>query len=301
MKILIVDDSRAMQTIVRRGIEQLGYDDMDIRNADDGNQALDIIRKWEPNLVLSDWHMPEMTGIELLQSLNRQMLDTQIGFVTTETSDKRKQEALAAGAKFFVQKPFDYKTLHEAVLPLLQGNAEAEKALVDEEPEPEEKNHVKLPDLATFETILTHFSKSELLIDATDHLELKEYNFPCLLGLFEDSDSKMVCAVAILDLQATCIIGACVTSIPEDRVREAIEAKAVPKAMLANCNKVMEAISIALYNEQTMKHLKLRSINIMRKDVTSIQKLLKKPSEERIDLEVAVQGYGSGNFSIVAS
>ena len=301
MKILIVDDSHAMQTIVRRGIEQLGYDEMEMRSASDGKEALDLIRKWEPDLVLSDWHMPEMTGIELLKSLNRQMLSTQIGFVTTETSEKRKQEAISAGAKFFVQKPFNYKTLHEAVLPLLQGSAEAEKALEEEQAPEEESAVVKLPDLDAFENILTHFSKSELLVDTTEPMALKDYHFPCLLGLFEDLDSEAICAVAIMDLPATCIIGACVTSIPENRVREAIENKAIPKAILANCNKIIEAMSISLYNEKTMKPLKLRSINIMRRQAESIQKLLAKPENERIDLEVAVQGYGNGNFSMITS
>jgi CheY-like chemotaxis protein len=304
MKILIVDDSRAMQTIVRRGIEQLGYDDMEIRNANNGKEALDIIRIWEPHLVLCDWHMPEMTGFELLTALNRQMLSVQIGFVTTETSETRKQEALAAGAKFFVQKPFDYKTLHEAVLPILQGSTEGEKALEDNQPletTEEEPNHIALPNADTLNKILTHFSKAELLVEPTEKMVLKEYNFPCLLGLFEDPDTKKIRAVAIMDLNATCVLGACVTAIPNTRVREAIESRAVPKTILGNCNKHMAAFSTTLYDKHKLKKLNHRSINIMRRNVDTIEKLLAKPDDERIDVEVAVEGYGSGNLTIIAS
>ena len=303
MKILIVDDSRAMQTIVRRGIEQLGYDEMEMRKADNGKLALDIIRTWEPDLVLSDWHMPEMSGIELLKALNRQMLTTQIGFVTTETSPARKQEALEAGAKFFVQKPFDYHTLHEAVLPLLQGNSDGEAALSESQQatEQEEPNQVAITDVDTLSNILSHFSKAQLLVEETEPMALKEHDFPCLLGLFEYPETKKVRAVAIMNVNATCILGAAITAIPEERVRQAIQQKAVPKAMLGNCKKLMEAFASTLYDKETLKPMQLRSINIMRRNVDSIEKLLQKNVNERIDVEVAVQGYGSGNLTVLAS
>lgn len=301
MKILIVDDSRAMQTIVRRGIEQLGYDNMEIRNANNGKEALDIIRIWEPKLILCDWHMPEMNGLELLHSLNRQMLSVQIGFVTTETSEARKIEALSAGAKFFVQKPFDYKTLHEAVLPIIQGSSEGETALEEEQPEEHEANHISLPDSETLLTTLSKLSKIELFAEKTDKIQLKSHHFPCLIGLFEDAETKRVRAVAIMDVNATCILGACVTAIPAERVREAIKQKAVPKQMINNCKSIMDEFCSSLYDQEDLKPLKLRSINVMRKNVESIEKLLSKPAEKRIDIEVAVQGYGSGNLTIVAS
>ncbi|MFT6390247.1 MAG: DNA-binding response OmpR family regulator [Cellvibrionaceae bacterium] len=301
MKILIVDDSRAMQNIVRRGIEQLGYDNMEIRNANNGKEALDIIRVWEPKLILCDWHMPEMSGVELLHSLNRQMISAQIGFVTTETSEARKIEALSAGAKFFVQKPFDYKTLHEAVLPIIQGNSEGETALEEEQHEEHESNHIALPDRETLNTILSTLSKIKLFVEETDRIQLKDHHFPCLIGLFEDAVSKKVRAVAIMDLNGTCILGACVTAIPAERVKEIISQKAVPKQMINNCKSIMGEFCNSLYDQADLKPLKLRSINVMRKNVGSIEKLLSKPAEKRIDIEVAIQGYGSGNLTIVAS
>jgi len=66
MKILIVDDSRATQVIVRRVIEQLPYNSIAIANADNGKEGLEVIRTWEPDLIISDWHMPEMTVQESL-------------------------------------------------------------------------------------------------------------------------------------------------------------------------------------------------------------------------------------------
>jgi DNA-binding response OmpR family regulator len=301
MKVLIVDDSRAMQTIVRRGIEQLGYGDMEIRNANDGKEALDIIRTWEPDLVLSDWHMPEMSGLEMLHALNRQMLTAQVGFVTTETSEARKIEALSAGAKFFVQKPFTYKTLHEAVLPILQGSTEGEAALEETASENKVLSHITLPSQEKVSQLLNHFSKISLNLASANPLLLKEKDFPCLLGLFEDQIEKRIRAVAILDLPATCILGACVTEIAEDRVHECIRQRAVPKAIMGNCQKLMQALALILHDEKKSTPLKLRSINIMRKKVESVEVLLQKPKEERIDLNVLIPKYGSGKLTIVIS
>lgn len=301
MKVLIVDDSRAMQTIVRRGIEQLGYDDMEIRNADNGKEALEIIRVWEPTLVLSDWHMPEMTGLELLHALNRQMLEVQIGFVTTETSESRKIEALSAGAKFFVQKPFDQKTLHEAVLPILQGSSEGESALEEEQPEEYESNHLTLPKHDTVKSIIEEFSKIPLVIETTDDMHLKERHFPCLISLFEDIESQKIRAVAIMDLNATCILGASITAIPAERVREAINEKAIPKHIINNCRTIMENISATLNDQDDLQALSLRSINIMRHNVEGIENLLAKPADKKVGLEISNENYGEGKLTIVAS
>ena len=119
LRILIVDDSRAMQSIVRRGILAAGYSDLDIRTASDGVEALDIIRVWEPELVLSDWHMPNMNGLELLAALRREAFPVKIGFVTTEHEPERVKIALDAGAQFVVSKPFTNEELLKAVMPVL--------------------------------------------------------------------------------------------------------------------------------------------------------------------------------------
>jgi DNA-binding response OmpR family regulator len=306
MKVLIVDDSRAMQTIVRRGIEQLGYSDMETRKADDGMQALDIIREWEPDLVLSDWHMPEMSGLEMLHALNRQMLPVKVGFVTTETSESRKIEALSAGAKFFVQKPFTYKTLHEAVLPILQGSTEGEAALEQAEAHNKKQkapveSPISLPTVSKINQLLNHFSKTSVSVEPYSSLKLRDKDFPCLLGLFEDQKDKRMSAIAILDLSATCILGACLTDIAEDRVNEFLRQRAVPKAVMANCQKLMQATALLLQHKQSQTQLKLRSINILRKKVSSIETLMNKPDEDRIDLKVLIPKYGSGRLTLISS
>ena len=106
MKILVVDDSRAMRRIVSRTIRQAGFEDADIVEAETGKEGLAVIASEQPDLVLSDWHMPEMTGIEFLRALNDENITIPFGFVTAESTTEMVEEAAAAGAMFLIAKPF---------------------------------------------------------------------------------------------------------------------------------------------------------------------------------------------------
>ncbi len=105
MKVLVVDDSKVMRLIVMRTLRQAGFA-CDVTEAVDGKQALEVIRTAPPDLVLSDWNMPEMTGIELLETLRAEGSPVKVGFVTTEGTAQMRTRATAAGALFLIAKPF---------------------------------------------------------------------------------------------------------------------------------------------------------------------------------------------------
>ncbi len=107
MKILIVDDSKAMRMIVRRTLQQAGFEQGHVvTEATNGAEALTSIRSSRPDLVLSDWNMPEMSGIELLTALRSEGVNVKFGFVTSEGTERMRAEASAAGALFLISKPF---------------------------------------------------------------------------------------------------------------------------------------------------------------------------------------------------
>jgi two-component system chemotaxis response regulator CheY len=118
MKILIVDDSKAMRMIVRRTLRQAGFGDHSVIEANNGKEALDNIRQSPPDLVLSDWNMPEMTGIELLDTLRAEGQSVKFGFVTTERSPEMRLKASQSGAAFLIVKPFTPEDFKEALTPL---------------------------------------------------------------------------------------------------------------------------------------------------------------------------------------
>ena len=115
MKILVTDDSRVMRQIVIRTLRQAGYDDHDIVEAEDGADALAKVGSEQPDLVLSDWNMPNMTGIECLQALRSSGSDVPFGFVTSEGSQEMRDKAASAGALFLIAKPFTEDTFRDAL------------------------------------------------------------------------------------------------------------------------------------------------------------------------------------------
>lgn len=121
MDILLVDDSKTMRMLVQRAIRQAGYRTLSIGEAENGVQALESMQKEKPKLVLSDWNMPEMSGIELLQALRKAGNRTPFGFITSESSLEIKDIAISNGANFLLTKPFNPDDVQAALDPLLEG------------------------------------------------------------------------------------------------------------------------------------------------------------------------------------
>ncbi len=114
MKVLVVDDSMAMRMIVIKTAKKAGLSDYKFVQAADGLEALTAIRASKPDLVLSDWNMPNMTGIELLETLKEEGISVKFGFVTTEATTSMRLRARKAGALFLVAKPFTVETFEQA-------------------------------------------------------------------------------------------------------------------------------------------------------------------------------------------
>lgn len=121
MKILIVDDSKAMRMIIIRSLKKAGFGEHDFLEADCGLAAIDSIKKNQPNLVLSDWNMPEMDGIELLQTVRTMGNQVTFGFITSEGSEKTRTLAQESGADFLLTKPVTVEMIEDALTPILSG------------------------------------------------------------------------------------------------------------------------------------------------------------------------------------
>ncbi len=107
MKIaMVVDDSKIVRKVTQKILETIGYS---VVEAEDGKVALDVFAAHKPELIMLDWHMPEMNGLEFLQVLR----STEEGqkpiviFCTTVTDFSHIQQAMMAGANEYVMKPFD--------------------------------------------------------------------------------------------------------------------------------------------------------------------------------------------------
>lgn len=103
---LLVDDSRVVRKVARRIMESFGYE---CQEAEDGEKAFQACKTSLPDLIVLDWNMPVMSGIEFLEKVRQ--LDhgktSRIILCTTENDMKHIQRALKAGADEYIMKPFD--------------------------------------------------------------------------------------------------------------------------------------------------------------------------------------------------
>lgn len=122
MRILVVDDSRAMRMIVSRELRR-AVGDVDVLEAEDVSAAAGALTAEVVDLVLCDWNMPGATGLELLRWLRAQGWHGPFGFVTSEAGADIRRQALDAGASFVVTKPFKGDDLADAIAIATGGSA----------------------------------------------------------------------------------------------------------------------------------------------------------------------------------
>ena len=113
MSILIVDDYKTMLRIIRNLLKQLGFDNVD--EASDGATALQRLREKEFGLVISDWNMEPMTGLQLLKEVRADAKLAHIPFVmvTAESKTENVIAAKEAGVTNYIVKPFNAETLKQ--------------------------------------------------------------------------------------------------------------------------------------------------------------------------------------------
>ena len=298
MRVLIVDDSRAMQSIIKRSIQKAAFDGMEIKTASTGAEALDIIRIWHPDLVLTDWHMPEMDGLELMQRIEREMLDIKVGFITTENSPARIAEAQEAGAVFVVTKPFQDEELLALVRPVLENATPRPSA---SEPAPEPIKTFRMPTALSFAEIINDFSRQEVLVEETSPIAVTSKQLPCLVGLLDDGITDVVRAVCVLELSTACILGAAMKNIPAEEVRAAIAKKTIPSVILEGCESLLQAVSTTIHDTQDEHDLRLSSINVVPKIFPKLETIYAESRGGRADFEIGMVGYGEGLMTIITA
>jgi two-component system chemotaxis response regulator CheY len=111
MSVLIVDDFATMRRILRNILKQIGFHD--ISEAEDGKTALTELKKKKCDLILCDWNMPEMSGLELLNTMKSDdgLKGVPFVMVTAEAQKDNILEAIKAGVNSYVVKPFTAETI----------------------------------------------------------------------------------------------------------------------------------------------------------------------------------------------
>ena len=121
IKILVVDDFSTMRRIVKNILKQIGYTEID--EAEDGNGALAKLRQDKYDLIVSDWNMPNMTGLDLLKAIRADgaLNGIPVLMVTAEAKKENVVEAIKAGVNNYIVKPFTAEVLREKIEKIFDG------------------------------------------------------------------------------------------------------------------------------------------------------------------------------------
>ena len=121
MKVLAVDDSATMRRIIKNQLKQSGIEDID--EAENGREALTLLAKGSYDLLITDWNMPEMCGLDLVKEVRKTdaIKKLPILMITTVSAKEDIVTALKAGVNNYVVKPFDAPTLQAKVSALVNG------------------------------------------------------------------------------------------------------------------------------------------------------------------------------------
>lgn len=121
VRALIVDDSSVMRKIVERSLRQAGVEDLIVHEAGTGLDGLEVLRSNPVDLILSDINMPAMDGLEFVRQIRAQNLapGVPVVMITTESSEEHVKQAILAGARGYIRKPFTPEQVKERVLSLL--------------------------------------------------------------------------------------------------------------------------------------------------------------------------------------
>jgi two-component system chemotaxis response regulator CheY len=113
IKVLVVDDFATMRRIVKGVLKQLGFSE--IIEAEDGDVALKELKKENVGLIVSDWNMPNMTGLDLLKAVKEdtKLKDIPFLMVTAEGQKENVVQAVQAGVSNYIVKPFTPETFSE--------------------------------------------------------------------------------------------------------------------------------------------------------------------------------------------
>ncbi len=115
MRLLVVDDFSTMRRIIKNILRQIGFNN--IEEADDGTTAWEVLNKGGIDFVISDWNMPNMTGIELLRKVraSEEFSDLPFLMVTAEAQQENIIEAVQAKVSNYIVKPFTAETLKQKI------------------------------------------------------------------------------------------------------------------------------------------------------------------------------------------
>lgn len=219
MNVLIVDDSKAMQNIITKSMKSIGYTNETYDYANDGEEALRMIRNGSPDLVLCDMHMPKMTGIDLLRALRNENNRTRMVIVSIDDDPKTIANITALGGDAYLKKPFTSEQLFNTVSNLLGKKLEKQtKAIQD--------IATLIPCKPVLERVMSSLAASDVQFVESKFGEIDFDRSPFYGGTFQNEQGRIKLGM-FMDVLAANTLAAIINRKPLKQALEATQAKRI--------------------------------------------------------------------------
>lgn len=295
MKVLIVDDSKATLEIIRRAVESFPYRNFALQKTDNPVKALQIIGQWQPDIVLTDWNMPNITGLTLLKEIVKRQMGIHVGIITTMEDKELHQQALAEGASFVLTKPFTDQDLHNKLLPLTQ---ELEQSEIIQRPIAELEEGLALAKVTEITKTLQRIIDPKLTVKRIQPQEYDEDKVPCLLAMLADSDTQKIRALILLDIYAIRILATSDSNISREEIEQLLKTKVLTEALQSSCEKVINQLALNFVDYKTKLSLKVKSMSYLQTPVKKVESFYDVPETRRLDLCLKLDELAQGRIFI---
>ena len=296
MKVLIIDDSRAVQLIIKRALEKGNIQNLETKLADSGSQALKILESWHPDLVLSDLHMPKMSGVEFLTEVNRQMLKLNVGLITTETDQSRIDHVKKCGVKFVLNKPFNDAELLQKTKLFLPQKAFEQIAIKEAQKEQAKKalTGMTLPTEAEIEDALAETFFRDVKVQLKPYEKYEEHHYPYLLGMMTAEGKDQVKAICILKQPAIKQISKAFSSLHPGAVN-------TPQERAVLCDHFFRILESFVIPNETREAMMFKKSNLITKPFTKITDFYATKGDKKRDYFVEIKGFDAFVVTLIAA
>lgn len=286
-KFLIVDDSRAIQSIIKRVIESCNYPKLEIQSASDAEAAMDILEKFKPDLIITDWHMHKISGLEFCQHVSQTYGgNIPIGFVTTESSQEKIELAYQSGAKFVINKPFQDVDLRVQLARFVPLDGAVESSTI-----PDELRN-------TMDTLSTLLKGEPFTFEPCPPLVLADFSENNFLGLFgENGKTPPVNALAIMDMGAVGMLWG-INNNQQSMILSVIKNGTASNDQLEEARKFMDEFGAGMSIGYKSGPLKLARSSIVNRQFPRLEMSLTS-NAGRTDYKLTVPGIGVGYITYI--
>lgn len=291
-KLMLVDDSRVMRQLVRRSVRQAGFKPAEVVEAENGLDALRQLERFRPSLILSDWNMPGMGGLELLEALRAKDDMTPLGFVTSESTPAMRASAMGKGALFLLTKPFTasdvrYVLENAGFRPTGNLRGSAKRTQIGHKPFG--------PELV--KELLDHLVGQQTMIRPCPRMPPSVR--PAISMSWIDDDDNLLYG-GLCELQLGAALGAALSMRPASAVGQLIASGKIAEDLQPDCREVFNVMSRTFTDAGSVR---VRLDEIVFSPAPPVESVvqLNRTAPARRDFKIAIGRHGAGRLALLST